>query len=218
MLNDQTNTHPPPLMLYAWIPVTQELPKFTRRDDTPIAGRPNAPATLMSDEVLVLEWGDCYRITHLVGGEGSEHPPQWYSASGVTHWMPLPAPPAPCTADGVQIDKLMAMPEAEVDAELRRLGIDPDEAAKRGKAAVESALQAISHHNASVRVRPDPRGPLRAVTTVRHDESGTYPTFDCGHTGSFTRCPTMTPGERLHCFKCRTQRSTGGRPWLTRKQ
>lgn len=91
-----------PLMLCAWIPVAQELPKFTRRDDTPIAGRPNAPATLLSDDVLVLEWGDCYCITHLVGAEGSTQPPQWYAGSGVTHWMPLPAPPTESASKGPQ--------------------------------------------------------------------------------------------------------------------
>lgn len=41
------------------------------------------------------------------------------------------------------VDRLMAMPEAEVDAELRRLGINPIEAERQGKAAVEGALETI---------------------------------------------------------------------------
>lgn len=42
-----------------------------------------------------------------------------------------------------EVPRLMAMPEAEVDAELRRLGIDPAEAERQGKAAVEGALETI---------------------------------------------------------------------------
>jgi hypothetical protein len=40
-------------------------------------------------------------------------------------------------------DRLMAATEAEIDAELRRLGIDPDDAARRGQQAVERALETI---------------------------------------------------------------------------
>ena len=54
------------------------------------------------------------------------------------------------TDDEIEVARLMAMPEAEVDAELRRLGIDPDEAARQGKAAVEGALEAIRARNAGV--------------------------------------------------------------------
>jgi hypothetical protein len=39
--------------------------------------------------------------------------------------------------------RLMSTPEAEIDAELRRLGIDPDDAARRGQQAVERALETI---------------------------------------------------------------------------
>lgn len=41
------------------------------------------------------------------------------------------------TEDEVQAARLMAMSESEVDAELRSLGIDPAEAERQGKAAVE---------------------------------------------------------------------------------
>jgi hypothetical protein len=37
---------------------------------------------------------------------------------------------------------------------------------------------------------------------VHHDEKGTYPTFECGHVGNFTRCPTTNIGDRAHCFQC----------------
>lgn len=53
-------------------------------------------------------------------------------------------------------DRLMTMPEAEVDAELRRLGIDPAAAERQGKAAVDGALEAIRARNAGARVaHPD---------------------------------------------------------------
>jgi hypothetical protein len=57
-------------------------------------------------------------------------------------------------------------------------------------------------HLNGLRVRPDPRRPLRSITAVRHDEKGTYPTFECGHVGNFTRCPTTNIGDRAHCFQC----------------
>lgn len=41
------------------------------------------------------------------------------------------------------VDRLISTPEAEVDAELRRLGIDPAEAERQGKAAVEGALETV---------------------------------------------------------------------------
>jgi hypothetical protein len=50
--------------------------------------------------------------------------------------------------------------------------------------------------------RPDQRGPMRTIASVRHDASGTYPTFDCGHTGNWTYCPTTKAGDRGHCFAC----------------
>jgi len=50
--------------------------------------------------------------------------------------------------------------------------------------------------------RPDQRGPIRPIASVRHDASGTYPTFDCGHTGNWTYCPTVKTGGRGHCFAC----------------
>lgn len=83
----------PPLMLCAWVPVDKELPPLTRRDDTPIVGRPNAPATLRSEDVLVMANGR-HRIDHLVGAEGSELR-DWYTSTGVTEWMPLPSASAP---------------------------------------------------------------------------------------------------------------------------
>lgn len=49
-------------------------------------------------------------------------------------------------------ESLMAMSEGEIDVELRRLGIDPAEAERKGKAAVEGALAAIRNRNAGVRV------------------------------------------------------------------
>jgi hypothetical protein len=45
-------------------------------------------------------------------------------------------------------DRLMAATEAEIDAELRRLGIDPDDAARRGQQAVERALETIRANKA----------------------------------------------------------------------
>jgi hypothetical protein len=46
------------------------------------------------------------------------------------------------------VASLMAATEAEVDAELRRLGIDPDDAARRGQQAVERALETIHANKA----------------------------------------------------------------------
>jgi hypothetical protein len=44
------------------------------------------------------------------------------------------------------VGALMAMTEAEIDHELRSLGIDPAEAERRGKAAVEGALARVRAH------------------------------------------------------------------------
>jgi uncharacterized Zn finger protein (UPF0148 family) len=60
------------------------------------------------------------------------------------------------TEDEVQVARLMAMPESEVDAELRRLGIDPAEAERQGKAAVEGALAAIRARNTGAEMRAEP--------------------------------------------------------------
>jgi hypothetical protein len=56
------------------------------------------------------------------------------------------------------VGRLMAMPEAEVDAELRRLGIDPAEAERKGMAAVEGALSVLSRAKAMYAEHPTYRG------------------------------------------------------------
>ena len=53
----------------------------------------------------------------------------------------LPATTQPAQQDTVEA--LMAMTEEEIDAELRTLGMEPEEALRRGTAAIEGALAAI---------------------------------------------------------------------------
>jgi hypothetical protein len=63
----------------------------------------------------------------------------------------------PCDACGVLASDvagaqaLMQMTETEIDAELRSMGIDPAEAERQGKAAVEGALETIRQRNAGVK-------------------------------------------------------------------
>ena len=60
------------------------------------------------------------------------------------------------------VDDLMGMSESEIDAELRELGIDPQVAAEKGKAAVEDAVgkdrarqrAALREQMEAARVRP----------------------------------------------------------------
>lgn len=60
------------------------------------------------------------------------------------------------------VDDLMGMSESEIDAELRELGIDPQAAAEKGKAAVEDAVgkdrarqrAALREQMEAARVRP----------------------------------------------------------------
>lgn len=42
-----------------------------------------------------------------------------------------------------EADRLMQVPEAEVDAELRRLGFDPEDLAARGRKAIDGALETM---------------------------------------------------------------------------
>jgi hypothetical protein len=60
------------------------------------------------------------------------------------------------------VDDLMGMSESEIDAELRELGIDPQVAAEKGKAAVEDAVgkdrtrqrAALREQMEAARIRP----------------------------------------------------------------
>lgn len=83
------------LMKTNWVPVSERLPEFVRRDDSYAPGRGlgPAPASLYSERVLVFD--GTVRIDNLVQSEGLPETKTFYigSKKTITHWMPLPQPP-----------------------------------------------------------------------------------------------------------------------------
>lgn len=76
----------------------------------------------------------------------------------------------------VAAEDLMAMTESEIDAELKELGVDPEAAAQKGKAAVDQATaQSRAARRAQMRGRmeavrnapPAPRDPSITVEMAR---------------------------------------------------
>ncbi len=81
--------------LGVWISVSDGLPEWASRDDTPcfVEGK-EVGATLTSEKVLVAIAPDnVVRIDNLVSIEGTAH--SWFDTyrKRVTHWMPLPEAP-----------------------------------------------------------------------------------------------------------------------------
>lgn len=85
-----------PAIPEGWISVTDRLPAWAARDDTPciIDGR-KVPPTLFSETVNVALEGGGVRTDKLIGIEGQGAP--WFDTYGkrVTHWQPTPPAPAP---------------------------------------------------------------------------------------------------------------------------
>jgi hypothetical protein len=81
-----------------WISVKDRLPELKYRDDSKVPG--GAAATLYSESIMVFDGR--IRIDHFIQAEGVEGTGTFYvgSRKPVTHWMPLPTPPAESTEGG----------------------------------------------------------------------------------------------------------------------